>query len=187
MRLLSGRTMGVVAAVVAAAAGPAVPAASAAPAPVRAAGAWTAALAPGSTAEFLDVATDQPISCDRSAASGTDHVIQQVTWECAGEPGSTTDVEQSGPMVFDPASSSGGVISGSVSGVNVRFAIDTLFGTCSGSISGSVSNAVFNTVTGEFSVPGGTGLSISNVDNCSGLLNDGDPAAFTATYRVVFA
>ncbi|MGW9116023.1 hypothetical protein ACWGRV_05135 [Streptomyces sp. NPDC055663] len=193
---ITGRTFGVVAAVVAAAAGPAVPAASAAPAPVPASaapapvpatGAWTATLAPGSTAEFLDVVSSRSISCDRSAASGTDYVIEHVTWDCAGESGSTGDVQQGGPMYFDPASSSGGVISGSVSGVDARFTMDTLFGSCTGSISGSASNAAFNTATGGFTVSGGSGLAISNVNNCAGLFNDGDPVAFTATYRVVFA
>lgn len=53
------------------------------------------------------------------------------------------------------------------------------------SITGTVSNATFDAGANEFSVPNGSGLVISNVDNCSGLLNSGDMASYKATYQVV--
>ncbi|MFB7848676.1 hypothetical protein ACFC34_16725 [Streptomyces sp. NPDC056053] len=187
MRSLSGRTV-CVAAAAAAAVAAAVPAASASPVPAPT-GAWTATLVPGTRADFIDTTTAQEISCGRSAASGTDNgVVGTVTWgECVGALASTAEVEQAGSMTFHPASSSGGVISGSVSGFNVRFSMETLFGLCTGSITGAIGNVVFDTATNEASVNGGTGLVVSSADNCAGILNTGDPVQYSATYGVEFA
>ncbi|MFF8614488.1 hypothetical protein [Streptomyces sp. NPDC015350] len=188
MRSLSGRTV-CVAAAAAAVVVAAVPAASASPVPAPATGAWTATLVPGTRADFIDTTTAQEISCGRSAASGTDNgALGTVTWgECVGALASTAEVEQAGPMTFHPASSSGGVISGSVSGFKAWFSMETLLGVCTGSITGTIGNVVFDTATNEASVNGGAGLVVSSANNCAGILNTGDPVQYSATYGVEFA
>ncbi|MFE7615888.1 hypothetical protein [Streptomyces sp. NPDC057496] len=188
MGLLSGRTM-CVAAAAAAVVAAAVPAASASPVPAQATGAWTATLVPGTRADFIDTTTAQEISCGRSTATSTaDGAVGTVTWgECVGALASTAEIEQAGPMTFSPASSSGGVISGSISGFKVRFSMETLFGLCTGSITGTISNVVFNTTTNEATVNGGAGLVVSSADNCAGIFNAGDPVQYSAAYGVEFA
>ncbi|WP_406012437.1 hypothetical protein OG520_05905 [Streptomyces sp. NBC_00984] len=162
-------------------------------------GAFSAHLKAGTTAELLDNTTGQGVSCSTAAASGTANSgvhsggsglasISSATWgtaasTCAGPLGSTfTASLTSGTIKLNGASYAGGVTSGNLTDVNVTITGDTLFGVCTATITGSAANAKYTNSTGQLSIVNGTGLTIATANNCSGLMNAGDAAQFSATY-----
>ncbi|MFJ6014812.1 hypothetical protein [Streptomyces sp. NPDC092952] len=166
------------------------------------AGTFTASLKAGTSATLVDTTTGQQVDCSVSPASGTAPSgtygtgaglakITAVTWgsaasPCPGPLGSSFQASlASGAVIsIDAASYSGGISSGSLSGVKVNLVGDTILGTCNAVISGSVSNVTYNNSTGELAINTGTGLKVESASNCAGLLNAGDLATFKATYKV---
>ncbi|MFE7108776.1 hypothetical protein ACFU98_21370 [Streptomyces sp. NPDC057575] len=162
-------------------------------------GSFSAHLKAGTTADLLDITTDQSVICYTATASGlapngtqpdgTD--IAQITsaaWgdavtsPCDGPLGSSFSAVLTGTIHLNATSYSGGVTQGNLSGVDVTITGDTLFGECTAKISGSASNASYTNSTGELKINNGTGLTISAVNNCADLMNNGDTASFSATY-----
>ncbi|MFF8914387.1 hypothetical protein ACF08M_13960 [Streptomyces sp. NPDC015032] len=164
-------------------------------------GSFSAVLKAGATADLLDLTTNQSVTCYSATASGTATngvhpdgnnlaLIASAKWgdavsdPCDGPLGSAFSAVANGPISLNASSYSGGVTSGSLANVSVTITGDTLFGVCKATISGSASNAKYNNATGELSITNGTGLSISNVSNCASLMNNGDSAQFSATYKL---
>ncbi|MFD4944757.1 hypothetical protein ACFVYE_08280 [Streptomyces sp. NPDC058239] len=165
-------------------------------------GSFAASLKAGTTADLLDLDSNQGVTCysavaNGSAPSGTyptgDNLAQinvatfgdAVNDPCDGPLGSTFSAEMTGAAIHLNATGySGGITTGNLSGVEVTLTGDTLFGVCTATITGSASNAQYNNATGELSITNGAGLTISNVNNCSGLMNNGDAAQFSAVYKL---
>lgn len=162
-------------------------------------GSFAAQLKAGTTAELLDNTTGQGVSCGTASASGTATggvhangsalaAITSAAWgsaasACTGPLGSTfTASLTSGSIKLNGVSYAGGVTSGNLTDVNVTMTGDTLFGVCTATITGSAANASYKNSTGELSIVNGTGLTIATANNCSGLMNAGDAAQFSATY-----
>ncbi|MEU2671330.1 hypothetical protein ABZ622_21150 [Streptomyces sp. NPDC007164] len=165
-------------------------------------GTFTAQLKAGTVATLVDTNTSQQVDCSVGTASGTAPSgtystgvgiakITAAAWgstasPCPGPLGSnfTASLASGAVISIDASSYSGGITSGSLSGVKVNLTGDTILGTCKAVISGSVSNVTYNNATGELDINTGTGLKVNSADNCSGLLNAGDSATFDATYKV---
>ncbi|WP_327371378.1 hypothetical protein [Streptomyces sp. NBC_01217] len=162
-------------------------------------GSFAASLKAGTTADLLDISTGQSVACYSATASGsatngvhpdgtnlaqinTATFGDAVSDPCDGPLGSAFSAVANAPISLNASSYSGGVTSGTLTNVNVTITGDTLFGVCTATISGSAGNASYNNATGELTINNGTGLTISDVDNCAGLMNDGDTASFSATY-----
>ncbi|MFE7466462.1 hypothetical protein ACFU6R_20475 [Streptomyces sp. NPDC057499] len=172
--------MAVAAGALTAAAVPSAYAASAEEAPAPLAGAWTAKLAPGSTADVGG------LSCGSSTASGVDNTILSATWQCQGPLGSTGSAALSRAATFSPSSSAGGVISGSVADVIIKVQLGGVLGLCTITAAGTAPYAQFNQATSNFSVIPGTGLAVTQATNCAGLVNVGDQFSYAGTHRVTF-
>ncbi|WP_406457197.1 hypothetical protein OG782_32670 [Streptomyces sp. NBC_00876] len=163
-------------------------------------GSFTASLKAGTTADLLDTATNQSVTCYSATASGlatngthTGPPLATITSATFGDPvsdpcdgplGSSFSAVSTSTINLNAASYSGGITSGSLSNVNVTITGDTLFGVCTAKISGTASNAAYNNATGELSITNGAGLTISNVSNCASLMNNGDAATFSAVYKL---
>ncbi|MFD8822250.1 hypothetical protein ACFV1C_07815 [Streptomyces sp. NPDC059605] len=165
-------------------------------------GGFTAALKAGTSATLVDTTTGQQVDCSVSPASGTAPSgtyasgaglakITGVTWgsaasPCPGPLGSsfTASLAPGAVISINASSYSGGISSGTLSGVKVNLVGDTILGTCNAVISGTVSNVTYNNATGELAINTGTGLKVDSATNCAGLLNAGDSATFKATYKV---
>ncbi|MFF8713404.1 hypothetical protein ACF07T_18530 [Streptomyces sp. NPDC015184] len=165
-------------------------------------GSFTAALKTGTVATLVDTTTGQQVDCSVSPASGTAPSgtyssgvglakITSVTWgsaasPCPGPLGSsfTAALAPGAVISIDASSYSGGVSSGSLTGVKVNLTGDTILGVCTAVISGSVSNVTYNNATGELDINNGSGLKVESANNCAGLLNKDDLATFDATYKV---
>ncbi|MGW2178234.1 hypothetical protein ACWCXX_09135 [Streptomyces sp. NPDC001732] len=165
-------------------------------------GGFTATLKAGTSATLVDTTTGQQVDCSVSPASGTAPSgtypsgtglakITSVSWgstasPCPGPLGSSFKASlATGAVISINASSySGGISSGTLSGVKVNLVGDTILGTCNAVISGTVSNVTYNNATGELAINTGTGLKVDSATNCAGLLNAGDSATFKATYKV---
>lgn len=164
-------------------------------------GSFTASLKAGTTADLLDTVTGQSVTCYSATASGTATngvhasgtnlaTISSATFgnavsdPCDGPLGSSFSAVSTSTISLNATSYSAGVTSGSLSNVNVTITGDTLFGVCTAKISGTASNAKYTNSTGELSITNGAGLTISNVSNCASLMNNGDAAKFTATYKL---
>jgi hypothetical protein len=165
-------------------------------------GTFTAALKSGTVATLVDTNTSQQVDCSTGTASGTAPSgtytsgaglakITAAAWgstasPCPGPLGSNfTAVLAPGAVISINANTySGGVTSGTLSGVKVNLTGDTILGTCKAVISGNVSNVTYTNSTGELNINTGSGLKVDSADNCAGLLNAGDSATFKATYKV---
>ncbi|MFB6817218.1 hypothetical protein ACFCV8_22000 [Streptomyces sp. NPDC056347] len=182
MRNRTGRLwcVAVAAGALTAAAVPSAYAASAEEAPAPLAGAWTAKLAPGSTAGMGG------FSCDSSTASGVDNTILSATWQCQGPLGSTGSAALTRAATFSPSTSSGGIVSGSVDGVVIKVQMDGALGLCTITAAGNAPHAAFNQATSEFSMTPGPGLAVTQATNCAGLANVGDQFPYSGTHRVTF-
>ncbi|MEV8483443.1 hypothetical protein AB0467_15735 [Streptomyces sp. NPDC052095] len=158
-------------------------AASADEAPAPLAGAWTAKLVPGSTAEFR--LPGGAVTCDTGTASGTGYTIGQAAWTCSGPLGMTGWAKLSGGALFAPQAT-GGIERGAVSNFSADLVLDSILGTCIAKISGSLGNASFNVTTNRFAVNDGAGITVLSAVNCVGFVNSGDSARFQGEYQVAF-
>ncbi|MGC5341662.1 hypothetical protein ACPXCE_02035 [Streptomyces sp. DT24] len=165
-------------------------------------GTFSAGLKTGTSAVLKDLTTSQQVTCGVGAASGTAvggtystgngiASITGATWgsaasPCPGPLSSTFKATlTSGTAIkLNAVSYSAGVTSGTLSNVSVDLTGSTLLGTCTARITGTASNATYNNATGELAISNGTGLKITNVVNCTGLMNNNDNASFTATYKL---
>lgn len=167
-------------------------------------GTFTSALVVNSVAELVDTTTGSQVDCYSGTASGTapsgtglSNPVAKITaaqWGvggdvCDGPLGSSFNATlTSGTFIgLNAASHSGGVTSGSLSGVNVKLTGSTIVGTCTASITGTVNNVTYTNSTGVLSINNGTGLTIGNVSNCSTLMANGDSAKFSAKYKLAKA
>ncbi|MFF2010554.1 hypothetical protein ACFVWY_15970 [Streptomyces sp. NPDC058195] len=165
-------------------------------------GGFTASLKSGTVATLVDTNTSQQVDCSVSSASGTAvngtygtgagiAKITSVIWgsaatPCPGPLGSSfqASLAAGSTISINASTYSGGITSGSLSGVKVNLVGDTILGTCNAVISGTVSNVTYNNATNELDINNGAGLKVDSATNCAGLLNAGDSATFDATYKV---
>ncbi|WP_393062700.1 hypothetical protein [Streptomyces sp. LN549] len=166
-------------------------------------GTFSASLKAGTVATLIDTVTSQQVDCSTATASGTATSgtyssgaglakITAATFGSAGAPcpgplGSTfTAVLASGSVISVNANSySGGVSTGTLSGIKVNLTGSTILGTCNAVITGTASNVTYTNSTGVLDINNGAGLTVASATNCSGLLNAGDAATFDATYKLV--
>lgn len=100
---------------------------------------------------------------------------------CSGPLGLTLNVTQNSAWAINiNGNQVGGVTPGNVSTISASVSDGS--GLCSFDVTGTVPGS-FNQNTQQLTVNGG-GLSISNVNGCFGVINEGDPATFAATYQL---
>jgi hypothetical protein len=100
----------------------------------------------------------------------------------------TTSASPSTPWMFNAVSYQSGVVSGTVTGIRA-----TLSGpSCSATVDGTSAtgndgqvNVTYTNSTGTIQVlTAGGNLHLYDVSGCTGLLNDGDPVTFSASYAI---
>ncbi|WP_375001742.1 hypothetical protein [Aeromicrobium sp. CTD01-1L150] len=131
------------------------------------------------------------LGCDSGTAEGV--IIPGPTSGKAGEIADTEFIDCIGPLDIDlevtqnatwdieiTGDNVGGVTPGAIT--NVDASVSNPDGLCSFDVTGEVGGA-FDENTQQLSVSGG-GLTVSNVDQCFGLILNGDPATFDGTYQL---
>jgi hypothetical protein len=170
--------------------------------PASAAGTWTVTGGGSFTAKatnpvLTDTKTGTQLKCATSAASGSaangtglsgtaiGH-ISAVTWtSCSGPLGITFSVTAQGlPWAVNAVSYSGGVTTGTLSGVKAHISGLGCTADFAGATSTSTAtlNATYTNSTHVLAVSGGNLHAYNVSGTCLGLINSGDPATYTASY-----
>lgn len=148
------------------------------------------------TTLLTDTGTGTQLTCSSSTASGNGTYgsgqsgtpiarITNSTWNnCTGPSGITFTVTHAGTWNLNAISHTTGGASGTITNIAARLSGPF----CSATVSGSV-NAVFtnSTATSRATLQvltAGSGLRISNVSGCFGLIRSGDTATFDGTYTI---
>ena len=177
--------------------------------PATAAGTWTISGSSGSGGAFTasatkpvlkDVNTGTTLTCATSAAAGTATngtglsgtniaPISSVTFaSCTGPAGISFTVASQGlPWHLNAVSYSGGVTTGTITGVKAKLSglCSATFAAPSGVNNGATLAATYNNSTHTLSVNGASALKAYSVSGiCVGLINTNDLATFTAAYVV---
>lgn len=164
-------------------------------------GAFTASLAPGTTATLTDTTTNNSITCSVGTAGGslrsgsglsgtgigtiTSGSFGSSANRCSGPLGSSWTVTltsgttwQVNAVSFDAAS---GVTNGMITGVDTTISGSSFFGSCSARATGTVSGTYTNS-TAALALNSAS-LTISGVSGsgCANRINNGDSATLTAT------
>lgn len=198
MRKLSTRTKSTLVAGVAAAAALGFVAAG----PASAAGTWTVSgggsfSATATNPTLTDGSTGTQLVCTSSTASGTAAngtglsgtgiaSISAVSWSsCSGPLGITFSVTPGGlPWAVNAASFSGGVTTGTLTGVTAHISGLGCTADFGGATSGSTAtlNASYSNSTHTLTVSGGNLHAYNVSGTCLGLINSGDAATYSAAY-----
>jgi hypothetical protein len=177
--------------------------------PASAAGTWTVSGSTGSGGAFTasatkpvlkDANTGTTLTCASSAATGTAPngtglsgtniaAINTVTFaSCTGPAGiSFTVASQSLPWHLNAVSYSGGVTTGTLTGVRAKLTglCNATFAAPSGVNNGATLTGSYNNATHTLSISGASALKAYSVSGiCVGLINNNDLASFTAAYVV---
>ncbi|GGF37437.1 hypothetical protein GCM10011519_08720 [Marmoricola endophyticus] len=102
--------------------------------------------------------------------------------DCVGPLGIPLDVTQTGDWTLNATGTPGAVTDGSITGVSAH--VSNPDGQCDFDVTGAV-DGNFDSANQQLNVTSGNVLTLSNVNGCFGILNDGDTADFSATYDVV--
>lgn len=171
-------------------------------APASAAGTWTVTGGGSFTAKatnpiLTDTRTGTQLKCSSSSAAGSAAngtglsgtgigKITSVTWtSCSGPLGITFSVTAQGlPWAVNAASYSGGVTTGTLTGVKAHISGLGCTADFGGATSGSTAtlNATYNNSTHTLAVSGGNLHAYNVSGTCLGLINTGDAATYTASY-----
>ncbi len=165
----------------------------------NASGAFSSSLHSGTTVAFRDTTTNQPFNCTGSsvpgsAPSGTGlsgtgvATLSGGTFSgCTGNLGSSGTASLSTGSL-NAVSYSGGVTSGTITGLSATLSIHDLLGTCTAAVSGEVDHATYTNSTHQLKIVADTTpkLTITSAtgSGCAGLIRSGDKATFAATYDV---
>ncbi|WP_225845113.1 hypothetical protein [Streptomyces sp. HPF1205] len=171
-------------------------------APASAAGTWTVTGGGSFTAKatnpiLTDTRTGTQLKCSSSSAAGSAAngtglsgtaigSISSVSWtSCSGPLGITFSVTAQGlPWAVNAASYSGGVTTGTLTGVKAHISGLGCTADFGGATSGSTAtlNATYNNSTHTLAVSGGNLHAYNVSGTCLGLINSGDAATYTASY-----
>lgn len=171
-------------------------------APASAAGTWTVTGGGSFTAKatspiLTDTHTGTQLKCSSSSAAGSAAngtglsgtgigSITSVSWtSCSGPLGITFSVTAQGlPWAVNAAAYSGGVTTGTLTGVKAHISGLGCTADFGGATSGSSAtlNATYNNSTHTLSVSGGNLHAYNVSGTCLGLINSGDAATYTASY-----
>jgi hypothetical protein len=111
---------------------------------------------------------------------------------CTGTGGSTGSANLTSGRL-DASSFSGGVTTGTISGINASLTLSNLFGTCNATVTGSLgaNNVTYTNSTSTLQISPDTArpttlrIGTASGSGCAGLINPGDSTTFQATYRVI--
>jgi hypothetical protein len=148
---------------------------------------------------FRDVTTNQPFNCTGSSVSGTAAngtglsgtgiaTLGNGTFSgCTGNLGSSgTATLTAGSL--NAVSYSGGVTTGTITGLAATLKINDLLGTCNATVSGEVDSVTYNNSTQKLSVAADASPKLTIVSatgsGCAGLINGGDLTTFVGSYSV---
>jgi hypothetical protein len=147
---------------------------------------------------FKDVTTNQPFNCTSSTVPGSSTAgtglsgtniatLSGGTFSgCTGNLGSTGTASLSTGHL-NAVSYSGGVTSGTITGLAATLSIHDLLGTCTAAVSGEVDNVKYNNNgTLTVAVDSAPKLKITSAtgSGCAGLIKAGDLTTFAGSYHV---
>ncbi|MGI8332616.1 hypothetical protein ACRYCC_21910 [Actinomadura scrupuli] len=169
-------------------------------------GTISGSLKPGVNAVLRDTTTGQNITCGVASAGGT--IADGTGLSGTGIAGitsatfGTSSNKCSGPFFssftsalkpgttwsLNAVSYSGGVTSGTITGIDALVTGSSLFGSCNAEVTGEVDSVTYDNATGELkiAVDATPSLTIGNVSGsgCAGLIRNGDKATLAATFVV---
>lgn len=163
-----------------------------------AAGAFNFSGSAGATL-LTDTTTGTQLTCTSSTAAGNStrgtglsgtniaRITSTTFSNCTGPAGITFTVTHSGTWTLNAVSYSGGVTTGTITGISARLSGPLCSATVTGSVQARFTNSNFATppsaATLQILTTGST-LRISSVSGCFGLIRNGDAATFSGTYRI---
>jgi hypothetical protein len=158
-------------------------------------------IAVSTNVQFINVSTGSSFGCTNStvrgnAPNGTGDGIgiaflNGTFTGCTGTGGSTGSANLTSGRV-DASSFSGGVTTGTISGINAILTLSNLFGTCNATVTGSLgaNNMTYTNSTSTAQISPDTArpttlrIGTASGSGCAGLINPGDSTTFQATYTV---
>jgi hypothetical protein len=152
----------------------------------NASGAFSSSLHSGTTVAFRDTTTNQPFNCTGSSVPGSAPSGTGLSGTGVATLSGGTFSGCTGNL--NAVSYSGGVTSGTITGLSATLSIHDLLGTCTAAVSGEVDHATYTNSTHQLKIVADTTpkLTITSAtgSGCAGLIRSGDKATFAATYDV---
>lgn len=149
------------------------------------------------TTLLTDTNTGTQLTCTSSTATGNatrgagqaPNGIARITNTtfsgCAGPLGITFSVTHVGTWLLNAGTYAAGVTNGNITAIQARLSGPLCSATVTGSVSARFTNSANSTSPAQLQVlTTNSGLVISAVSGCFGLLRNGDRATFSGTYRI---